>query len=600
MKLLLNSLRLRLTLFISVIVILPMLIAILLISFESIQILQNNAKEKLALQATLLANNVTMWNNEMERVLQNLSTQPDIVSMKPNKQKLVLQKTVSIYKSIYLLSTIGLDGINLARSDNEKPKDYSDRTYFKEIVAGKNLASQILISRTTGQPAIVFGGSIRNKRGQLVGMVTLGTELTMVTEQTKAVKLGQTGTALVIEATGKVLAEPEQKQVSNLKNLSHYSPVKELLSGHNGAFAFTDENGVKWLSHLILLENGWGVIVQQQEQEVLQKVYSFWQFALTVVLIVLGVISVMTWVIASGLSRPLEEVTRAAIAVSNGKLNQMILIHRTDELGILVKAFNSMAKQLQESFAILDARNTELTKLNLEKNEFLGIAAHDLKNPLSAILGLADLITTDFDSLLKEEVVDYAKGIAVSAEQMFGLIVNLLDVNKIESGQFNLVLKPTELRPLVQVVVNNYQERAKAKNLALHFQPQEIPLTVLVDLNITRQVLDNLISNAIKYSPPGKSVYVRLLQTGPVVSCEIQDEGPGLSDTDQQKLFGKFARLTAQPTGGEHSTGLGLFIVKKLVTAMNGKVWCESELGKGATFVVEFSIPSISSDSLII
>ena len=114
------------------------------------------------------------------------------------------------------------------------------------------------------------------------------------------------------------------------------------------------------------------------------------------------------------------------------------------------------------------------------------------------------------------------------------------------------------------------------------------PYLAMIDPNITRQVLDNLISNAIKYSPPGKPVSVRLLQTESAVRCEIQDEGPGLSDTDQQKLFGKFARLTAQPTGGEHSTGLGLFIVKKLVTAMNGKVWCESELGKGATFVVEF------------
>jgi signal transduction histidine kinase len=101
-------------------------------------------------------------------------------------------------------------------------------------------------------------------------------------------------------------------------------------------------------------------------------------------------------------------------------------------------------------------------------------------------------------------------------------------------------------------------------------------------------VLDNLISNAIKYSTFGKKVYIRLLQTQQSVRCEIQDEGPGLSKKDHQKLFGKFARLSARPTGGEHSTGLGLFIVKKLVTAMDGQVWCESELGKGATFVIEF------------
>src|SRR6185503_1684557 len=104
----------------------------------------------------------------------------------------------------------------------------------------------------------------------------------------------------------------------------------------------------------------------------------------------------------------------------------------------------------------------------------------------------------------------------------------------------------------------------------------------------TGQVLENLVSNAVKYSPPGKNIFVRLLHSVESVLYEVQDEGPGLSAEDQKKLFGKFARLGAKTTGGEHSTGLGLSIVKKMVEAMNGKVWCESELGSGATFIVEF------------
>jgi signal transduction histidine kinase len=110
----------------------------------------------------------------------------------------------------------------------------------------------------------------------------------------------------------------------------------------------------------------------------------------------------------------------------------------------------------------------------------------------------------------------------------------------------------------------------------------------LLDPSITVQVLENLVSNAVKYSPPGKNIFVRLKKQPSVARMEVQDEGPGLSAEDQKKLFGKFARLSAKPTGGEHSTGLGLSIVKKMVEAMNGKVWCESELGRGATFIVEF------------
>jgi signal transduction histidine kinase len=237
----------------------------------------------------------------------------------------------------------------------------------------------------------------------------------------------------------------------------------------------------------------------------------------------------------------------------------------------------------------IEAKNAELVKLNQEKSEFLGIAAHDLKNPLSAILGLAEMIADNVDNLPKEEILDYANGIRLSAKQMFDLIINLLDVNRLESGKFNISWQPTDLSSLVQQLLAGYQERAVTKQIQLHYQGPTLPCVAQLDPNVTRQILDNLISNAIKYSPLGKSVYVRLLQTEHhTVRCEIQDEGPGLSEIDHQKLFGKFTRLTAQPTGGEHSTGLGLFIVKKLVTALKGQVWCESELGKGATFIVEF------------
>ncbi len=168
------------------------------------------------------------------------------------------------------------------------------------------------------------------------------------------------------------------------------------------------------------------------------------------------------------------------------------------------------------------------------------------------------------------------------------LIDNLLDVNVIESGKTNILLKSLNLLEIVQNLQSEYSNKAKAKNITLQLQSQEKPYTAFVDERSLFQVLDNLISNAIKYSPHGKHIYIRLIENTNVVRCEIEDEGPGLSESDQQKMFGKFARLTPQPTGEEFSTGLGLFIVKKLVDTMNGKVWCKSKLGQGTTFIVEF------------
>ena len=117
-------------------------------------------------------------------------------------------------------------------------------------------------------------------------------------------------------------------------------------------------------------------------------------------------------------------------------------------------------------------------------------------------------------------------------------------------------------------------------------------LEIFLDKMALRQILDNLISNAVKFSPFSKKIYFKMHGDGEKITFSIKDEGPGLTEDDKLKLFGKFNRLSAQPTGDENSTGLGLSIAKKLTEAMNGKIRCESEAGQGAEFIVEFPINS--------
>lgn len=148
-------------------------------------------------------------------------------------------------------------------------------------------------------------------------------------------------------------------------------------------------------------------------------------------------------------------------------------------------------------------------------------------------------------------------------------------------------MSPTELSGLLATVIEAQRPRAAAKQESIQFAHEPPLVSVLVDPIVMIQVLANLDSNAVKYSPPGKNICVDLKKVSGAVRCEVQDEGPGLSAEDQKKVFGKFACLSAKPTGGELATGLGLSIVKKMVEAMNGRVWCESEAGRGATFVVE-------------
>ncbi len=209
-----------------------------------------------------------------------------------------------------------------------------------------------------------------------------------------------------------------------------------------------------------------------------------------------------------------------------------------------------------------------------------------------------EALENHFKSLrIKEEIGDKS-GIASSLNNI-GYTYNktgqfkqaqsyLLDMNHLESGGFQLTIVSFDIAPFVEAAIYEYRTPAEAKNIMLHFSNEANGESIVfADEQVTMQVLDNLISNAVKYSPHGKNAFVRVLSDKDVVRIEVKDEGQGISPDDMKKLFGKFARLSAQPTGGEHSTGLGLSIVKKMVAAMQGKVWCESEVGRGATFIVE-------------
>jgi signal transduction histidine kinase len=248
------------------------------------------------------------------------------------------------------------------------------------------------------------------------------------------------------------------------------------------------------------------------------------------------------------------------------------------------QALREANQQMQRANAELHAANEALTDLNLEKSEFLGIAAHDLKSPLTVIRGYAEVLkSSGAPQEKREEILDR---IVQAARRMTALIQNLLDVHALESGKVEFNIEPCPAFELVESVRISFEERALAKDQTLAIEADE-GARILADKTLLSQIVENLVSNAIKYSPPGGAIRIGVRNLENAVAIEVQDQGPGLTKEDQQKLFGKFARLSARPTAGENSTGLGLSIVKRLTEAMDGRVWCESEPGKGSTFIVE-------------
>jgi len=268
----------------------------------------------------------------------------------------------------------------------------------------------------------------------------------------------------------------------------------------------------------------------------------------------------------------------AKIALENVSAYEKIQEHRNQ----LSKANRDIVRQKGE----IEENNRKLIELNNEKTNIIGIVAHDLKNPLTSAFTMASILKSESDNLEADQrqCIDV---IEKSINRMNDMINRLLDIRKIEDKISKLKLEKVNLRKIIREVNNNLSNEIDRKRISLSVEAEE--LYAKVDPDYAAQVFENLISNAIKFSPPHKAVKVILAKDNGKARAEIIDEGPGLTDEDKKKVFGKFQRLSAKPTGGEQSTGLGLSIVKKYVEAMNGKVWCESEQGKGANFIVEFN-----------
>jgi signal transduction histidine kinase len=222
------------------------------------------------------------------------------------------------------------------------------------------------------------------------------------------------------------------------------------------------------------------------------------------------------------------------------------------------------------------------------KTKLLSIAAHDLRNPLCGISGYAELLLKQ----LPEDVAvqELAQHIFQSTQRMRTMLEDLLDSTRIESGGLHLELERLDLAALAHEVVeaNEQSARRKAQTLLID---AALACPVRADRSCMLRVLENLLGNAIKFSPYGRRIWVTLTHNDEHVRCAVRDEGPGLTADDQQRAFGRFERLSATPTGGENSTGLGLAIVRQLVELQGGRAWAESAgPGQGSTFLLELPI----------
>ncbi|MCP4752134.1 MAG: sensor histidine kinase [Proteobacteria bacterium] len=369
--------------------------------------------------------------------------------------------------------------------------------------------------------------------------------------------------AIVLQSSLYESSENRIRHIDDVQGLERFS--SQILAGGLQDFEFRPKGSYKLINIRYIPDLNWILVVEQVEDKataILRKTLVANLFiCLVISIVVLGIIRITIIRYQDRLERRNDELEEK---------NAKIIEQRT---------------LLEKQTGQLEQANQELKFLNQEKNEFIGITAHDLKSPLNAVVGFAELIKNN--EAADEETREIASYILGSSVNIVERINNLLDIGEAETA-FEPTLEPFDFRNPVRRTVKDFEFQAQTKKIAVMTLMPDEPIMALANEKWMVEIIGNLVSNAIKYSPKRTSVELILDRTDDTVRFAVVDQGPGIPPEDMPKLFQKYSRATPQPTGDESSTGLGLYIVKRMTKRMGGSTWCESDPGKGSRFIVEF------------
>jgi signal transduction histidine kinase len=431
-----------------------------------------------------------------------------------------------------LYTTIGIADLkgNIVCSGVEltSPVNISDRAYFQGVLKNKEFSpGDYIIGRVTGKPVITYAYPVLDSNGNVEEVIFAGIDLAWLNTFFQNIHAPQNTVIDLIENNGDILFRYPNPENWVGKNFSTTNLFKTVIGSDEGTTEQLDLVGVKRLFAYKKIANGEnspivavGIpvsVINEAANAILRK-------GLIIITIVLILASISAWIIGNSLIvrqvRALEEVDRL-------------------------------------------------------KTEFISIASHELRTPLTAIRSYADIILEGQYGKISDELREPIKDISESSKRLFNLVSDLLNISRMEQGKIKYDYSSVEINKLLSEVVEIISPIAIEKDIKITIDPNIASNLIKVDANKTKEILNNILSNAVKFTPEKGSVRI---------SSQIKDTGVGIEKSDQLRLFGKFQQVGVSQKSGT-GTGLGLFVSKEMAQAMGGDVWLvESAPGKGSTF----------------
>ena len=502
--------------------------------------------------------------------------------------------------------------------------------YKAAVAAGKPTWSEIyqFSSREIVRLGTMAVHPVYDKTGNLLGVLGTDIILSQLSDFLSSLKIGESGQIFIIERNGLLVAsstleqttivsaekEAHRIQAKDSRDVSISTVARQLtvqfgnLSAINQRqqfdfklndqryFAevspFYDNRGIDWL-----------ILVLVPEADFMGQINANTRITIVLYLVALLMATLLGISTSRWISRPISRLRAASAAIASGHLEQKIKIERTYELEELAQSFNSMARQLRQSFATLEVQNADMKRLDRLKDEFLANTSHELRTPLNGIIGIAESLVDGATGILPAQTCANLRAIAASGKRLANLVNDILDFSQLKHKDIKLKLTAVSLREIAEIVLTASRPLVGAKDLQLKNNiPADLP-PVFADENRLQQILYNLVGNAIKFTDSGWVEVSAQLVSGNAgqttgenqpksdyLAISVQDTGIGVPEDRLDRIFASFEQAdgsTARVYGG---TGLGLAITKKLVELHQGRITVESTLEVGSTFTFQLPI----------
>jgi signal transduction histidine kinase len=296
----------------------------------------------------------------------------------------------------------------------------------------------------------------------------------------------------------------------------------------------------------------------------------------------IGLALLLGYAISASLIVPVRQIDERLGEIASGDFSRSVSVPNRDELGTLAANVNHMNEELMMLYQQLEAANRH-------KSEFLAHMSHELRTPLNAIIGFSEMLKEEYFGEMNEKQMEYSVDIHSSGKHLLSLINDILDLSKVEAGRMELEVSEFDLPMAIENAMTLIKERAARHGINLEVSVDEKLDCFHGDERKFKQILVNLLTNAVKFTPEGGRISVAAGKNNGVVEVSVADTGVGIAPDDQERIFEEFRQAKGDVTNKAEGTGLGLTLTRKIIELHGGKIWVESELGKGATF--SFTLP---------